>query len=329
MDLVARAALANALMCDDQTPAAVTAAFLSRHPEWAARFGEAGRQRCTEDARLRLGFLAGAVQAGAPQLFADYATWCAQTLASRGIDHVHLAEHLELLAMGLVLEPEARDIVYRTIDAARLALANGLSTEVHDSVAETPLCIAYLTAALGGRRDAAWDVTRQALRERYSVARIYRDVVIAAQLRLGELWAEAKITVAQTHMASSVTQWVITHLYAEIPGDRSKGSALIVGVEGELHSLPAQLAADLLELDGWDVAFVGTNAPLQRVLATIEAQKPDVVGFSATMPSSLPRTVTMARALQAKFTTLRVAVGGRAFFGASKLVSELGVELAP
>lgn len=327
MDLAARTALARALLADDAIPALIAQVFFARHPEWQTRFGALGRRRCTEDARFHLSFLAGAVQAGSPELFADYVRWCADMLAARQIDRAHLAEHLDLVEEHLELERGLGDFVGEFLDAARTAIAGPTTIAEEAADERTPLRLAYLAAALAGKRGEAWQVTREARRKGLSIEGIYRDLVLWTQRRLGELWAGAKITVAAEHMASAVTQSVIGRLYAEIPGDRPAGRTLMAGVEGELHVLPAQIASDLLEIDGWDVAFVGTNATDASVLAAIAAQKADVLGLSVTMAFNLPRTVALARAARERFTTLPIVIGGRAVRGAGALATELGVDI--
>jgi methanogenic corrinoid protein MtbC1 len=272
-----------------------------------------------------------------PQLFADYALWCSSlAVASDPSPSVpSFAEHLELIAAHVSDTPfvgakgEARDFVESILAAARHALvaAPAAPQTANLNATTTPHHLAYLSAALGGHRNAAWDVVQQAKRDGYSLARIYRELAIGTQRRLGELWARAEITVAQEHMASSVTQAVISRLYAEIPRGRPVGRVLMVGAIGERHSLPAQLAADLLELEGWDVAFVGTDVPTRSVIAAIETERPDVVGISATMPFSLPGAVALVRALQAKFAELRLVLGGTAFHRAHGLARELRLDV--
>ena len=327
MDLAARTALAGALVADDALPIRVTDAFFSRHPEWESRFGAAGRRRCNEDARFHLSFLAGAIQAGNADIFAEYVVWCAEMLASRNIERAHLLEHLDLVEEHVPHESAAGDLIARTIAAARLALSHGADSTIAAPDDVTPVRLAYLSAALAGRRREAWEATREATRLGVTLPEIYRDIVLWTQRRLGELWAGAKITVAQEHMASAVTQSILARLYAEIPGDRPAGRVLLAGVEGELHVLPAQLASDFLELDGWDVAFVGTHVPQASVLAAIEAERPDVLGISMTMAFNLPKTVALVLAVRRQFSTLPIVIGGRACRGAAALAKELSVEV--
>jgi methanogenic corrinoid protein MtbC1 len=324
IDLAARTVLARALVADVGLGARVTDLIFARHPEWDLRFGAAGRRRCTEDAGFHLSFLAGAVQAGCPELFVEYVTWCADMLAAHDVSRAHLSEHLELLEQHVHREPDPERLVRRTINAARVALdaAAAPAGAVDDA---TPARVAYLSAVLAGRRAEAWEATREARRQGASVEQVYREILLWGQRRLGELWAAAKITVAQEHMASAVTQSVVARMYSEITNERDAGRLLLAGVEGELHVLPAQLAADLLELEGWDVAFVGTHVPLASVLAAIESEHPDVLGLSTTMVSRLPGVVELVTAVRARFPGLPIVLGGRAARGAAALGEELGV----
>ncbi|MGM0557022.1 MAG: cobalamin B12-binding domain-containing protein [Myxococcota bacterium] len=333
MKLAARTALAESLLADDAVAAQVGRAFFSRHPEWKARFGTAGQQRCVEDTRFHISYLAAAVQAGAPVIFADYATWCGEMLAARKIERSHLLEHLELLQEHLYRRDadgpgDRHELLDTTFELAREALSVETIPDASREEEHTPLQLSYISNALAGDRKGAWGLIHQFIEDGVSVADIYVDVLLWAQRRLGALWATTDITVAHEHMASAVTQSVIARLYAHIPGQRSRGRVLIAGVEGEQHSLPAQFAADLLELNGWDVVFLGTNMPSHDVLDMIDSERPDVVGLSITMPIHLTRTVELARQIRERYTSLPVVIGGRAAPPASALADELDVSIA-
>jgi hypothetical protein len=75
----------------DAIAIAVTDVFLTRHPDWIARYGERARLRGEDDARHHVEFLAAAVDIGEPRSFADYALWCRGVLESRGIAGAFLA----------------------------------------------------------------------------------------------------------------------------------------------------------------------------------------------------------------------------------------------
>jgi methanogenic corrinoid protein MtbC1 len=331
MDLARRSALAGELQKLEEVPLRVSDAFYARHAAWAARAGEAGRLRCVEDARFHLSFLAGAVQAGSQELFADYAGWAAAVLEARAIGRDHLAELLGLLGEGLAeeLPEEESALVQAYLEAARVRVVGATPAPAEAPDARTPVRVAYLSAALAGKRREAYAAVRGALRAGWPIADVYRDLLLHSQTRLGELWARGKINVAQEHIASGVTQWVLPQLYAELAaaGSARRGRALITGVEGELHALPAYFVADLLQIEGWDAVLVGTHVPLPAILSSVDEHEPDVVGVSTTMVSNVPETVALVGAVREKFPALRVVLGGRALRGAEHLGAELGVEI--
>jgi hypothetical protein len=66
-----RLALARTLRgLRERVAESVTDEFFARHPDWLARYGEAGRRHGAADARFHMDFLAGAVEAGSPLPFA-------------------------------------------------------------------------------------------------------------------------------------------------------------------------------------------------------------------------------------------------------------------
>ncbi|WP_168210529.1 cobalamin B12-binding domain-containing protein [Persicimonas caeni] len=185
----------------------------------------------------------------------------------------------------------------------------------------------YIAAALAGDRRRAWQVVSDALDAGLSVASVYKDVLAWAQAEIGDCWADSEISVAQEHMASAVTQSVVARLYAYIESERSRGCVLLGGVEGEEHVLPAQLAADLLELEGWNVAFLGTNIPSEDFLKAIEDERPDVVGLSLTMAPDLPTAVTLIRDIRKRFGDLPIVLGGRAAAELREVAEDLDIEI--
>lgn len=324
-----RTALATLLANLVALPEQVAGTFYARHPEWTQRFGPAGHARCLEDTRHHLSFLVAAIQAGRTSLFEDYVRWVAELLVARNISLEHLREQLEIMEATLqdTLVADHASRVSAVLVAGRAAISRH-ARPFGESTGD-PLLAAYVTAALSGQRAAAHALVVGGLRSGRLFVEVYRDVLVAAQRRLGELWAAGTISVAQEHMASAVTGWVAARLYEYLPHDRPRlGRAVVTGIEGELHALPAQFAADLLEAEGWDVSFQGTNTPANAIQATVAQMRPDLLGISVTMPPLLPKVVSLIRALRRDTPGLRILLGGRGVRGETGLADELAVELA-
>jgi methanogenic corrinoid protein MtbC1 len=135
-----------------------------------------------------------------------------------------------------------------------------------------------------------------------------------------------RITVAEEHMATAITQYVIARVYQEIePTPTTAGRVLVTGVEGELHQLGSNMVADVFEVRGWDVRFLGSNMPHAGILQAIEEHRPDVVGISATVLVSLPKVIRLVGDIRERFASAppRIIVGGRAFLATPALCQEL------
>ena len=99
-------------------------------------------------------------------------------------------------------------------------------------------------------------------------------------------------------------------------------------MEGELHQVGANMVADVLEADGWNVRFLGTNMPHAGILQAVEEHRADAVGISAATLLSLPKVRRLVADLREKFAGRcpRIVVGGGAFRSAPALAAEIGAD---
>ena len=187
----------------------------------------------------------------------------------------------------------------------------------------------YLRAQLAGdRREAVRLVVEDGLGHGAAVMDLQTHVIRAAQDELGRLWQQNRVTIAQEHMASAISQLSLAALFEHATPARQLGKALVLAcVEGELHDLPARIVADVLELAGFDVRYLGANVPSDDLVELLVADPPDLIGLSVTMSFHVP-------ALRAVVARLRAAVdrpifvGGHATRWSHGLAAELGVATA-
>jgi methanogenic corrinoid protein MtbC1 len=112
--------------------------------------------------------------------------------------------------------------------------------------------------------------------------------------------------------------------HLEISGER-RGKAVMTGVQGELHQVGANMVADIMESDGWDVVFLGTNVPAEGVIQSISRHGADLFGISSTMLFNIPMVIELVEAVRKEFgDSVRIMLGGGAFRALQELPSELG-----
>ena len=333
MALPARAAIAQQILAaKESVAAAVTAEFLRRHPDWVTRYGENARTRGIEDAGYHIDVLAGSIESGSVAPFCEYARWCRRLLGGLGIAPHFLAENLSQIAESLGAKVDAADAETIAVFTRCAVEACSETPEELLSPASSPLDLArsvFVQAILTGRRREALLIAREALREGHSAMDVYTHVFQNGLYEIGHRWESGQITIAQEQMATATVQYVIAQIYSELPlAAHSRGTAVVTGVQGEFHQVGANMVADMLEADGWDVRFLGTNMPHRGIVAAVSDGKINLLGISATMLFNLPHVRALVLEIRDKLGSRapRIVVGGGAFKLCGNFCAELNVE---
>lgn len=313
---------------------AVTARHYELQPELAARYGRAGREKCLEDARYHLSYLAEALRASSPALFADYVSWAKVMLSSRGIPATDLAKNLE--CMGQVLERdlphEAGALVGKFIDAGLKRLPE-FPTELPTFIDDGPhreLAQNYLALLLRAERHAAARLVLDSVDAGVSPKDIYLHVFQPTQREVGRLWQMNKISVAHEHYCTASTQLIMSQLYPRIFRTERVGRTMVAtSVAGELHELGVRMVADFFEMEGWDTYYLGANAPAASIVQAVIERKAELLGISASMTFHLravEQLITLARKTEGWGDT-KIMVGGYPFHLEPNLWRQVGADL--
>jgi MerR family transcriptional regulator, light-induced transcriptional regulator len=307
---------------------AVTDVFLDRHPEWRERYGARATSFGIQDAGYHLAFLAGAVEASDLAAFASYARWTAGVLGARQIAASFLLENLEQLrdALRARLRAEDASSVDPYFSAAREALS--ATPEAKPPATLSLTANVFLQAILTGQRHAAVQIAREALNEGLTIPQLYVDVFQPALYEVGARWEANRLTVAQEHIATAITQFVMAQIYTPPDADqREIGNVVLTGVEGELHNIGAVMVGDLLESAGWRVRFLGTNLPSSSILSVVRETAPTYLGISVTMLFNVSAVRQLIQAIRAEFSErLLIVVGGAAFRVSPELWRQVGAD---
>ncbi|MDQ3726213.1 MAG: cobalamin-dependent protein, partial [Actinomycetota bacterium] len=158
----------------------------------------------------------------------------------------------------------------------------------------------------------AYEVARRGLDRGVSLACVYEEVIAPALWKVGELWEEGAISVADEHLATAMTYRIMVGLYASTLGaEPAAGRVLLAGVEGEQHVVGLRMAADVLEIAGYEAAYLGADVPTADLLRTIGQMKPDLLAISATMPFSAHPLRQAVAVVREAHPHLPIVVGGQ------------------
>ncbi|MDQ7824012.1 MAG: cobalamin-dependent protein [Candidatus Eremiobacteraeota bacterium] len=183
-----------------------------------------------------------------------------------------------------------------------------------DAAMDEALYRRYLAALIKGDRPTCRSIVTDLLEKDVEVKTIYTDLFQHSLYEVGDLWERHKISVATEHLATAITESLLTLVYPRIFSLEHTGkSALISCVANEFHQIGGRMVADIFELNGWHGYFLGSNTPITALLSMIGEKKPDIVGLSLAVHFNMPSLLEVIKKIRESFPALSLMVGGQAF----------------
>ncbi|MCI4446191.1 MAG: cobalamin-dependent protein, partial [Candidatus Aminicenantes bacterium] len=110
---------------------------------------------------------------------------------------------------------------------------------------------------------------------------------------------------------AETAQPIFDYLNSLIPGKTvTRGRILLATVEGDIHDIGKNIVATILRSSGFEVIDLGKNVPAETVVKEVQKLKPDLVGLSAMMTTTVGRIKEIADFLKFKNPNLPILAGG-------------------
>ena len=117
--------------------------------------------------------------------------------------------------------------------------------------------------------------------------------------RVGMAWEAGKLSVAEEHRASAMSERLLARL-AIHPRGRPRGICVVGTPPREEHSLPASMAAVVLRADRWQVHHLGTQVPTPDLIDLTGALQANLVVLSLTNHEVLATAGALANQIRDK-----------------------------
>ena len=168
-------------------------------------------------------------------------------------------------------------------------------------------------AVAAGKSKDAKAFTQRALDEGARPGDIVDQALVPAMASVGEKFKLNEIFVPEMLVAARAMKEVMAvlepHLVAA--GITPKYTAVIGTVQGDLHDIGKNLVAIMWRGANFRVIDLGTNVPPAKFIAAIAEHKPQLVGLSALLTTTMPAMVETVRAIRASSCpTVKIMVGG-------------------
>jgi len=184
---------------------------------------------------------------------------------------------------------------------------------------------AYLTGLAAADAPTAVADLRDALAQGASAKDVVGRVIARGQHTVGESWATGEWGIAEEHAATLAAEQALTLIAPPTPRQPNATRVVIACAEGEWHTMPARLAAELARSPQLEIIVLGGSVPAAELGGSLRVLAPAVLGLSTTLATNLigaSRCIEAARA-----QGIRVIVGGAAWGPTQLRAQALGASL--
>ncbi len=156
--------------------------------------------------------------------------------------------------------------------------------------------------ALQGDRKGLVELLLYLFKHQFTLPLVADEILRPAFSEIGVLWQNGKLRVNQEHAASSALEDALILSTASLHRKPARHKAVVCACPSqELHALGLRCIAYSLEVEGWDVQYIGPNTPLTDIADQLPVYRPALVCVSVTI-------VRQRRQLLRELELLRKAV---------------------
>lgn len=184
-----------------------------------------------------------------------------------------------------------------------------------------------LTAMINADRDCAAKIIESAIGAGVDSVQIISGILDPAIVRLGHMWEEETMSLAQNFVASKIAEDTLLRCLPDSVNTlRSKGTVVIGNTEDDFHSLGRKTVGLFLSAAGWDVHDLGNDVLAEQFLEKALEVDARVIGVSAMMQTTALNIRKLRELIDSRGLTgrIKLAVGGAVFNWRPELVAEVG-----
>jgi methylmalonyl-CoA mutase cobalamin-binding domain/chain len=151
-----------------------------------------------------------------------------------------------------------------------------------------------------GMRDEIITGTTILLDRGFPATKVLDDALVAGMKIVGVDFRDGILFVPEVLLAANAMKAgmeILRPLLAE-SGAQPIGRVVIGTVKGDIHDIGKNLVGMMLEGAGFEVVDVGINTDADRFIAALEEYKPDILGMSALLTTTMPYMKVVIQALK-------------------------------
>lgn len=183
----------------------------------------------------------------------------------------------------------------------------------------------FLQYLLNGYKNKARDLILNMYNNGIDIEWIYFNILEVALKEVGVLWEVGEIDVWNEHYISESILDIMREVksYEKINDDK-ESSVICLTAGSEQHNIGIKMIADLLEVSGIKVIYLGSNLPTLSIINAIKSENPKYIAISVTISSNIESAKNVIKAIRTSFKNKAplIIVGGMAFTNINDVCKE-------
>ena len=138
--------------------------------------------------------------------------------------------------------------------------------------------------------------------------------LMAGMSIVGGLFGGGKMFFPQVVKSARVMKQAVAYLEPFLEADRTaakvKGKVLLATVKGDVHDIGKNIVGVVLRCNNYDIIDLGVMVPCEKILATAQQERVDIIGLSGLITPSLEEMAYVAKEMQRQLLQLPLLIGG-------------------
>ncbi len=237
-------------------------------------------------------------------------------------------ESINAAFLGLSVENGLCAAILNTKEATTMSVLHGALTLKGKRlvIAQTVIDDELVNLIIKGQKDLLLEFTKEQLKQ-HDPLYVSQHILAEAMQTVGDLYAKGTIYLPHLILAAETVQPCFDYLNSLLGEAQVKlGKVLLATVQGDIHDIGKKIVATVLRSGGFDVYDVGKDVPASSILEACLEYKPDIVGLSAMMTTTVAQVKEVADLLRANNIHAFVMAGGASMN--KELANDFGVQYA-
>lgn len=178
---------------------------------------------------------------------------------------------------------------------------------------------------IAGKAEQLLKIIEEAVSENVQAGEILNEGLLPGMDVVGKKWKDGEMFMPEVLRSAKAMSKAMDYLRPKLKDhDMENAGKIVIGtVAGDLHDIGKDLVAMMFEGAGYKVINLGIDQSIESFVNAVNEHKPDLLGMSALLTTTMPRMGEVINSLKEKDVRDKVAV----IIGGAPVTKEFATEI--